>query len=654
MKIKNLFVYAALASGMLGSSLHADAAVGEIKIRSDFPGGNVVVQKIEAGKVQIAPDLRGGGAWFYWYFEAEVVQAGKVDFVFPEKMPGITSLIGMQGPALSLDCGKSWAWAGSENVKDNMFSYDFEKVGQKVRFAVTFPYLQSDLEAFIKENAGNKHLRSEILTKSIKGRNVEMFQIGEPGPGVKAMLMTARHHACESMVSFVLEGLIKSAVSDTPAGVKFREKYVLYVVPFVDKDGVEEGDQGKDRKPHDHNRDYGKDSIFPEVDAIESLADSKKIQLFLDFHCPTLRMDIHQSMYFVGTKQTPAHNEAFVEEFAILINKGLPPKNPGGPRVMLQKREPMEKGSNCNRYFSYKEGMIMAATLEVPYAPLKTVMDVDNCRKIGEAIFNAWVKMDFNQTNPGEDRAKFMEFQKRFKGSPANWESVAGEILNDDKSPALYRIEASNKMGYIRARQNKYQEAADFYLVALKDAVNATPDQKATALTQMSVIVCKDPGSTLEKVEKQLAEFLDFAYSSPSQQTEVLGVASAFYENKQNYEKALQFAQKQLLAGTKYDTGRILNKIADLYDLMQQKDKAIEVRKESVAHLRKNLNPVPVGIFGPMMAFDLVNALNGIPSSSAEEKREAANMALNHKVCPQNIKDAILKSLGDIDPGKKD
>ncbi|OGV57575.1 MAG: hypothetical protein A2X45_11350 [Lentisphaerae bacterium GWF2_50_93] len=398
MKMKSLFVYASLFFGILGFSWHSDAAVGEIKIRSDFPGGNVIVQKNEPGKAQIAPDLRGGAAWFYWYFEAEAVQPGRVDFVFPEQMTGVKSPIGMQGPALSLDLGKSWTWAGTGNVKDNSFFYDFEKVGQKVRFAVTFPYLQGDFDSFMKENAGNKNLRSEVLTKSIKGRNVELLQIGEPGPNVKAVLMTARHHACESMVGFILEGFIKAAISDTPSAAGFRQKYVLYVVPFVDKDGVEDGDQGKNRKPHDHNRDYGKDSIFPEVDAIENLADSKKIQLFLDLHCPTLRMDIHQAMYFVGTKQTPENNEALVKEFARLIKESVPPNSPGGPNVLLQKREPMEKGSNCNRYFSYKEGMIMAATLEVPYAAPKSVMDVNNCRGIGEGIFKAWMKMDFNQT----------------------------------------------------------------------------------------------------------------------------------------------------------------------------------------------------------------------------------------------------------------
>ena len=86
---------------------------------------------------------------------------------------------------------------------------------------------------------------------------------------------------------------------------------------------------------------------------------------------------------------------------------------------------------------------------------------------------------------------------------------------------------------------------------------------------------------------------------------------------------------------------------------MKQNDKAIETRKEAVAFLRGQLVPVmPTGVFGPLMAADLLDALNGIPSSTAEEKKEAANMALTHKVCPPDLKNRVLKALGETEPAK--
>ena len=378
------------------TATNTPASSGSVTIRTDFPGGNVLVERKEGSTIHIAPDLRGGKPWFYWYFEATANKPGRVTFVLPAKMSGFTGPpISMQGPAVSLDLGKTWKWAGTDRVKENTFFYDFTKAGQKVRFAVTIPYLQSNLDAFLKENKDNPHLTRSVLTRSLKGRDVELLQVGQPGADKRAVLFTARHHACETMASFVLEGFLKTVISDTPEAVAFRKNYILYVVPFVDKDGVEQGDQGKNRSPHDHNRDYGKGSLYPEVDAIEKLAEAKNIQFLQDYHCPTLRYGDHQVMYFVGTRQTPSNNERNVKEFARLIKEGLPPKSPAGPLVWLKNRTPMPSGGNCNRYFSFRKGAIMVSTIEVPYAPPGKIMDAEQCSKIGVAMSNAWSKAKF-------------------------------------------------------------------------------------------------------------------------------------------------------------------------------------------------------------------------------------------------------------------
>ena len=93
------------------------------------------------------------------------------------------------------------------------------------------------------------------MTKTRSGREVDLLQINHPAEGLAPMLLTARNHACETMASYVLEGFVQEALSDSWAGSEFRKRYVLYCVPLIDKDGVEAGDQGKGRRPHDHNRD---------------------------------------------------------------------------------------------------------------------------------------------------------------------------------------------------------------------------------------------------------------------------------------------------------------------------------------------------------------------------------------------------------------
>jgi hypothetical protein len=365
-----------------------------VTIQCDFPGGNISVTKIEGDTVQVAPDLRGDRPWFYWHFEATAAKPGRVHFVFPEKVVGFKNgAIGFQGPAVSTDRGESWEWMGTENVDGSSFFFDFATEKETVRFAVTIPYLQHDFETFLKKNARNQHLKKTVLTKSRHGREVELLQIGTSGSKRKPVLVTARHHATETIASYVLEGFLQAAMSESSAGTEFREEYVLFAVPFVDKDGVEEGDQGKNRKPHDHNRDYGAVSIYPEVRAIKRLDQKHDFQYALDFHCPTLVMQDHQVMYFVGSKTHPAYNFDNVSEFAKWIKKGLPKTAPYGPLVWLRDKD--KPAAMNSTFFGYKKNAIMAATLEIPFAPPGKATDPESCRKYGQVVLDAWVQTHF-------------------------------------------------------------------------------------------------------------------------------------------------------------------------------------------------------------------------------------------------------------------
>jgi hypothetical protein len=381
------------------------ASESTVAINTAFPGGNAKVTANADGSVHLEPDLRGGRPWFYWCFEAMSMKPGKVTFVFPEKVAGFKNgAIGFQGPAISTDLGNTWKWMGRDHVDGDSFFYEFAESDERVRFAVTIPYLKTDLDGFLKKNATNPHLKNSVLTKSRKGREVELLQIGSPGPDTLSMLVTGRHHATETIASYVLEGFLQEAMSESESAKEFRKKYVLYAVPFVDKDGVEEGDQGKNRQPHDHNRDYGEKSIYPEIQAIKKLDKEKNFRFALDFHCPTLVMNDHQVMYFVGPKEHPQYNFQNVTELAGWIKRGLPKGAPVGPYVWLR---PAKTPTPMNsHYFGFKKGTIMAATLEIPFAPPGKVTDPASCRKYGQVILSAWVDTHF-KTPDEKPAAKF-------------------------------------------------------------------------------------------------------------------------------------------------------------------------------------------------------------------------------------------------------
>jgi len=230
------------------------ACADEITIDADYPGGNIVVERIAGDTVSLHQDLRDTGRWwFYWNFRVSDPAAGRtLTFRFTNR-----NVFGTQGPAVSVDDGLTWSWLGTKTVKGNSFSYTFPPDTESVRFAFALPYQEADLRRFLAQHKGNKHLVVHELCKTRKGRSVERIHIGKlDGQPAHRALITCRHHACESTASYVVEGMMEALLANTDDGKWLRENVEVMVVPFMDKDGVEDGDQGKGRKPRDHCRHY--------------------------------------------------------------------------------------------------------------------------------------------------------------------------------------------------------------------------------------------------------------------------------------------------------------------------------------------------------------------------------------------------------------
>jgi hypothetical protein len=159
-----------------------------------------------------------------------------------------------------------------------------------------------------------------MLTLSESGRPVPLLRV--PGGESNARLVvTARHHACEASASLVLEGLILEAIDRRAEGMVTPE---LLVVPLVDIDGVELGDQGKGRVPHDHNRDYGEATRFRSSFALrERITSSDAPTACIDLHTPGLRGPMEERCFLIASDE-PEH-QAMIRRLAYQIGPpGMP------------------------------------------------------------------------------------------------------------------------------------------------------------------------------------------------------------------------------------------------------------------------------------------------------------------------------------------
>ena len=364
-----------------------------IQIETNFPGGNIIVEKIEGDTVSIRTDLRDTeGWWFYWCFRVRGAEGRTLTFNFSEGTP-----IGVRGPGVSLDEGATWEWLG-EHPGNKSFTYSFPADARSVRFSFGMPYTESQLNAFLNRIGDNPALKKETLCQSRKGRDVERLRIGKlKGEPQFRVLITCRAHCCEMMTSYVAEGLIEAALADDKDGKWFRKNVELLVIPFVDKDGVEDGDQGKNRKPRDHNRDFDANSIYPETRALQKFVprwSAGKLPLTIDLHCPHIRGNFNEFIYLVGSAKPKIWEQQ--ERFGNILERVQK-----GPLVYRATNNlpfgqawnttnNFTAGTSIGRWAGELPGVKLATTIEFPYAnALGGEVNANTARAFGNDLSHA-------------------------------------------------------------------------------------------------------------------------------------------------------------------------------------------------------------------------------------------------------------------------
>jgi len=362
-------------------------------IDGDFPGGNIIVHRVEGNDVHLSPDQRDSSRWwFYWYFRARAAGGRTLTFHFEGNDP-----IGVLGPACSTDGGLSWRWMGAKAAKDGSFRYHLDPRVGEARFCFAIPYLEGNLQAFLKHWAGNTALAVGELCRSSKGRTVEYLRAGRlDGQAPLRVLLTARHHACEMMASYALEGMIQAMLAGTQDGRWFRRNVELLAIPFVDKDGVQDGDQGKLRRPRDHNRDYGGQSIHHSVRAIRELVPAwsgGRLRVALDLHCPWIRGPHNDVIYMVGSRHPGMWGEqcifgAILESMA---RDTLPYRASDNlPFGQAWNKEEEGRDRSFSDWARDLDGMKLSTTFEIPYAMAAgKVVNPGSARAFGRDLASA-------------------------------------------------------------------------------------------------------------------------------------------------------------------------------------------------------------------------------------------------------------------------
>ena len=255
-----------------------------VHIDAKLEGGNIRVLNIDENKVQLATDLRDTTTdWFYWGFRVVGAAGRTVTFAFEDG-----KRVGYYGAAVSHD-QIHWQWTNSASEDFTSFTYTFGEDENEVYFNHSMRYSTVQFASLCTE----LKLKTRTLCISEKGRPVPYIEFGD---GNKVLLFTSRHHACESTGTYLMEGVIRALHGHVPEG------YKVIAIPFVDMDGVVDGDQGKNRAPHDQNRDYIDEPVYACVRAIKKLSDDQNIVTAIDLHSPWHFSGRHDLVHIVRSQ----------------------------------------------------------------------------------------------------------------------------------------------------------------------------------------------------------------------------------------------------------------------------------------------------------------------------------------------------------------
>ena len=364
-----------------------------VRIDADFPGGNIQVVSLADGSAVLRQELRDTRVWwFHWAFRVRGAAGRRWRFEFADG-----NVLGTRGPACSLDGGLSWGWLGAGAAEATAagvaFEYAFPADADEVRFAFAMPYLQSNLEAFLGAHPG---IGREALCASRQGREVELLHLPCLGARPKwRLLLTARHHCCESVADWVLEGIFETLLADG----RTRREAEVFAVPFVDKDGVENGDQGKCRRPHDHGRDYlpERPPVYPETGTLRERIPAwcQDVPLLaVDLHCPYIRGTWNELVYMVGSAD-PRQAEAQARLAAILAERDrgewdFRPTDLLAFGTSWNTAANVSDGENFARFCARQTNIPLATTFEIPYANVReATVSPTAARAFGRALGDA-------------------------------------------------------------------------------------------------------------------------------------------------------------------------------------------------------------------------------------------------------------------------
>jgi murein tripeptide amidase MpaA len=155
-----------------------------------------------------------------------------------------------------------------------------------VYYAYFEPYSWERHLALLARAEQSPLVRSEHLTDTLDGRDLNLLQIGNPAAAKKVWVI-ARQHPGETMAEWFVEGMVDALLDAAdPLARTLLQETVFYIVPNMNPDGSVRGNLRTNAAGANLNREWMTPSLTnsPEVFAVRQKIHETGCDLFLDVH----------------------------------------------------------------------------------------------------------------------------------------------------------------------------------------------------------------------------------------------------------------------------------------------------------------------------------------------------------------------------------
>lgn len=187
--------------------------------------------------------------------------------------------------------GRAWTALPAWKTADNCLELHVTMESESLSLARLEPYRLSDLDRLLDEIRGHPRVEITPIGRTVEGRELEIIRVGHPEARSR-VLLRARSHPWEPGGNWVIQGLIRSLLTEGEDNRRHLDRYCLYVMPMAAKDGVVRGQTRFNVLGIDLNRNWDRPAdpeFAPENHALETWLNAMVAQRMR----PDLAIDLH-------------------------------------------------------------------------------------------------------------------------------------------------------------------------------------------------------------------------------------------------------------------------------------------------------------------------------------------------------------------------